>query len=258
MGSSLAHHVLGSGPPLLLLHGTPSSRHEWDPLVPLLAPRRTLILVDLPGFGDSPVLPGGWLPSDWVTPIGDLLDELGIGRCDVLGSSMGGWTGLELAKANRAESLIALAPAGLWARRSPPLTNFQLSAGQATSRLLPTSALERLLASKTIRRAALRSASRNAAAVAPETAASLVLGARRASGWKQHYRAAKATRFTGGQDISVPTKIIWGAKDPIAPARSSRHTDQLPSGATIETWAGCGHLLAWDAPERVARLIGEG
>ena len=43
--------VMGSGPPLLLLHGTAGATHSWRGLAPLLARRFTVIAPDLPGHG---------------------------------------------------------------------------------------------------------------------------------------------------------------------------------------------------------------
>ena len=45
--------------------------------------------------------------------------------------------------------------------------------------------------------------------------------------------------------------VVWGEQDRVARARTSRHGDQLPPHARIETWLGCGHVSVWDAPERV-------
>lgn len=252
----LAHEVVGEGDPLLLLHGTPSSRAEWSPIVPLLSSCRSLILVDLPGFGESSADEAdGPLPADWVKPIEELLSHLGLARCDVLGSSMGGWTALELARAGLAGSVTALAPAGLWGKRSPTLTNAQLLIGQAAARLIPERTVRSMLRFQRIRQLALRSTSTKAGSIGSETASSLVLGARRASGWREHYRAAKVTRFLGGQGIDVPVTVVWGAKDLIAPAKKSRELDQLPPHTVVETWTDCGHLLTWDAPDRVFDLL---
>lgn len=248
----LRHEVYGVGPPLLLLHGTPSSRREWEPLRSRLIPHRRVIAPDLPGFGASPRLEGAVLPRDWVQPIAELLESLGVGRCAVVGSSMGGWTALELARAGCATGVLALAPAGLWARRSPPLTNAQLLLGHLGTRLVPQELTRRALGAPALRRLALRSASADAGRVDEETAIAFVEGSSQATGWKQHYAAAKRSRFTGGEAISVPVRVVWGERDPIAAARSSRHTGELPDHTIIETWPDCGHLLAWDAPGRVA------
>src|SRR5215467_7307077 len=49
----------GSGPPLLLIHGYPQTHVEWHKIVPELAKRFTVVLVDLRGYGDSSKPPDG-------------------------------------------------------------------------------------------------------------------------------------------------------------------------------------------------------
>ena len=51
----------GSGPSLLLLHGTGASTHSWRGLLPRLAERVTVIAPDLPGHGFTQMPPGGGL-----------------------------------------------------------------------------------------------------------------------------------------------------------------------------------------------------
>jgi pimeloyl-ACP methyl ester carboxylesterase len=48
-------------------------------------------------------------------------------------------------------------------------------------------------------------------------------------------------------------RVVWGDRDRIARARASRHADELPAHAAVETWVGCGHMVMWDAPQRVVR-----
>ena len=117
----LAFDRQGTGPPLMLLHGTNSSRSIWKPLLPQLAAHREVFSVDLPAHGDSP--PTSFTPPDWANELASLLDELGLQRVEVVGHSSGGWTALELAKRGRASSVLALAPAGLWRKHSPAVTD---------------------------------------------------------------------------------------------------------------------------------------
>ena len=69
----------------------------------------------------------------------------------------------------------------------------------------------------------------------------------------EHFRQTRRLRFLDGQQIpsDIPVHVLWGSKDRIARAQTSRHTDQLPTHATVETWPDCGHMLMWDAPQRV-------
>src|SRR5947209_10480681 len=119
LAPALAFDRTGEGEPLLLLHGTGSSRGVWKPVIPLLSRERDVIAVDLPGHGDSPLVGGIQAsPIGYAPLVAATLDRLGLENVDVAGNSMGAWTGLELAKLGRARSVVALAPAGLWAKRS--------------------------------------------------------------------------------------------------------------------------------------------
>src|SRR4051794_39622459 len=96
----LNHHREGSGEPLVLIHGVGSQWQVWSPLIPLLAPHRDVIALDLPGFGESPLLPGGVEPDPYALTdaVVQFLDELGLERPPVVGNSLGGLIALELAR----------------------------------------------------------------------------------------------------------------------------------------------------------------
>ena len=88
----LAYDLRGEGSrTLMLLHGFTGSRETWSGLEPRLCTNFRLLRVDLPGHGGSPlpVLPGreGFLET--VEALVDVLDELGLGQCDVAGYSQG-------------------------------------------------------------------------------------------------------------------------------------------------------------------------
>src|SRR4051812_33842626 len=57
-GGRVATSVLGSGPPLVLTHGTPSWSYLWREVAPALAEHHTVHLWDLLTYGDSEAAPG--------------------------------------------------------------------------------------------------------------------------------------------------------------------------------------------------------
>ena len=62
-GARLRYYVGGEGPPLLLVHGLGGAASNWSELAPLLAPRRRLLVPDLPGHGGSSPLIWGPQPT---------------------------------------------------------------------------------------------------------------------------------------------------------------------------------------------------
>lgn len=86
----LNHHIDGDGPPLLLLHGFGISFSIWDYLTPLLRDRFTLVTVELPGIGLSPLsLPSGPYAAAAVDALDSLRARLSFPRWDILSYSSG-------------------------------------------------------------------------------------------------------------------------------------------------------------------------
>jgi 3-oxoadipate enol-lactonase len=80
----------GSGRPLLLLHSLLADRAVFNRVVPLLAPYRRVILVDLPGFGGSSS--AGSTVEGFADRLAGLFPALGLGKdTDVLGNGFGGF-----------------------------------------------------------------------------------------------------------------------------------------------------------------------
>lgn len=81
---------MGSGPALLLLHGTGASSHSFRALMPLLATRFTVVAPDLPGHAFS-VAPPQFLPSLPATALAlaELLNELQLAPAVAIGHSAG-------------------------------------------------------------------------------------------------------------------------------------------------------------------------
>jgi pimeloyl-ACP methyl ester carboxylesterase len=253
--AGIAFERRGAGEPLLLLHGTGGSRAHWRPVVDLLTPHRELLLVDLPGHGESDPPPAN-VPH---TPIGyaqlltQLLDEFGFESVHVAGNSVGGWTALELAKLSRASSVVALAPAGLWAKHDPWRCTIQLWGQHEMGRLFAP-LTPRVMRSGLGRTLFLRGTVAKPRQMPADAAIDLAETYARTPTFNAHLAATRRDRFRDGHEIEVPVTVAWGDKERLIPP-SARRRDELPAQTRFVTLPGCGHSPMWDDPELVTRTI---
>ncbi len=93
------YKTIGSGPPLLLLHGFTGCMRNWEPLVPQLAQNYTVVTVDLPGHGQtaSPDDLSFYRIGPVAAELVQLMHSLGHDRFDLIGYSMGGRLALYIA-----------------------------------------------------------------------------------------------------------------------------------------------------------------
>ncbi|WP_245297108.1 MULTISPECIES: alpha/beta fold hydrolase BchO [Rhodomicrobium] len=90
--AGLRWHVqqAGSGPVMLLAHGTGASTHSWAGLLPLLAERFTVIAPDLPGHGFTDPLPSMQMSlPGMAAALAGLVERLGVKPDIVVGHSAG-------------------------------------------------------------------------------------------------------------------------------------------------------------------------
>jgi len=224
-------------------------------VVGALATSRELLIPDLPGHGASDPPPAGvaHTPIGYAELLGRMLDELGFDSVHVAGNSVGAWTSLELAKSGRARSVVAIGPAGLWAKRDPWRCVFALwsqhklgrAFGRLTPPLLRRSATRTLIMGGTVGRPD-RLPVADAIEMAETYAATPC--------FKQHLAETRMARFAAGRAIEEPVTVAWGEKDRLLPAKA-RITDELPTDIRKITLPGCGHLPMWDDPELVSRTI---
>ncbi|GAA0929405.1 alpha/beta fold hydrolase [Streptomyces thermoalcalitolerans] len=256
---TLSYARVGSGEPLLLLHGIGHHRQAWDPVVHLLAAERDVIAVDLPGFGASPALPDG-LPHDLPTmnaTLGALCEALEIERPHVAGNSLGGLLALELGREKLVRSVTALSPAGFWTQAERRYAFVVLRTMRGIARRMPLPLVERLsrtAAGRTVLTSTIyaRPARRSPEAVVAETQALA-----RAVSFEDTLRAGVDVRFT--DDVpGIPVTAAWGTKDRLLTKRQGVRAKQIIPRARLVRLPGCGHVPMNDDPALVARVILDG
>lgn len=251
---------MGSGPPVLLLHGQPGGAGDWDPVAELLAADHRVIVPDRPGYGDSPGPAAG--PAGNAAVMAGLLDRLGAAPATVAGHSYGATVALRLAELHpeAVSALVLVCPAGVPGA---------LGLGD---RLLALPVVGEVLA-RTAMRGAARLLSRLGdqgpdIPVGPTPAAipRARLGAY-ASRWRtgEDWRSfAVEQRALVGEmpevaaalpSVGAPVTILAGRRDHVVPPSAIPPlAAALPDCSVVWVPTG-GHLLVWEEPELVAATV---
>src|SRR3984957_3716447 len=100
-GMSVHYRDEGSGPPVVLVHGTGSSLHTWDAWAAALSPSHRVVRLDLPAFGlTGPRPDGDYRLETYVEFLDRFAARLGLGRVALAGNSLGGGAALRVAAAH--------------------------------------------------------------------------------------------------------------------------------------------------------------
>ena len=241
-------HVLrgGEGTPVLFLHGS-GDPGLWLPVHEELAKSHDVIRPDHPGFGWS----DEDIRIDSVHDLAffylDLLAELGIERVSVIGSSLGGWIGADLAgiEPARIAHLVLIGAAGLRVEGSGQPDEFALE---------PAAAVELVYAGEEHRRHA---AERMTLLEEDPAAMERFLRNRITTAhlaWNPYFHDPKLVHRL--HRITAPTLVVWGRDDGLVPlAHGHRWTELIPD-SRLEVVDDCGHLPQVEQPERFMELVG--
>jgi pimeloyl-ACP methyl ester carboxylesterase len=96
-GDWIRYHVMGGGPPVLLVHGWLSSSRVWEQLAARLAQRFTVYALDLSGFGESDKPLSGYGVRNGSRLLYAFCAHFGLTRTNVIGHELGGNMSVKLA-----------------------------------------------------------------------------------------------------------------------------------------------------------------
>jgi pimeloyl-ACP methyl ester carboxylesterase len=115
-GHKLRVARLGSGPPVILLHGYPDNLQIWSELAPRLAAYYGVIAFDWPGMGCSEAWSGGATPFDFGRRLNTLMDDWKIEKAALIGHDMGGQPALAFAAeySQRISQLVVMNSLVIW------------------------------------------------------------------------------------------------------------------------------------------------
>ena len=228
---------LGSGEPVVVLHGWGGRVESMAPVIHCLAESRRVLALDLPGFGESPAPAGAWGTADYAWFVRDVLAGAGVERADFVGHSFGAKTSLYLAATTPVVRRLVLA--GSSGLRAAPSFKARVKrgvsrAGRTAKRLGPpgralSAAIYRRIASEDYRNAGpLRP---TFVKVVNEDLAELL------------------------PEIGAPTLLVWGTEDDAVPVAHARTMEQRIPDAGLVLFEGAGHFAYLDEPDRFCRIV---
>jgi 3-oxoadipate enol-lactonase len=242
----------GAGAPVLLIHGLGYARWGWEPVLPALAERFDVILFDNRGIGESDAPPGPYTVAEMASDAIQVLDEAGVERAHVVGTSLGGMVAQELALSvpERVDRLVlaCTTPGGPKAHPMPQVTVELLTAAAS---LEPAVALRRFvenaLAPTTVaqRPEVVERILEHRLATAQDPAA---WGAQAAAG-------AAFDAFDRLSRLTAPTLVQHGTEDVVVDPRNADLLVRLVPDARVEPFPGTGHLYFWEEPERFVAAV---
>jgi len=266
-GHRVIYRAVGSGPPVVLIHGMVNSSRHWRDVALQLARRHTVIAPDLIGHGDSATPRGDYSLGAHAAAIRDLLVSIDVHRATFVGHSLGGGVAMQFfwQFPERVERLALVSSGGLGPEVSPALRGAALP-GAAT--LLWAAAHPRALAGLLgVASAMERRGTRRAQEVAVQIRA-VVRAMRpleRSGGRKAFIETLRSVIDVRGQRVSatdrlyllgrVPTLIAWGDRDNTIPAEHGRRACESIPKARFETIPGAAHFPHLERPAELAGIL---
>lgn len=247
----LAHSDEGpaGGTPFLLLHGSPSDRHIWDPQVgDLVSGGFRVIRPDFRGHGESPLGEGPSTVEVMAEDVLGLADALRAPRFVLGGFSFGGWVAMEIVR-RVPDRVLGLLLVSTGAR---PDTDTQKGMRPQQADQLRRDGIrlegyrDRVLRPDTLRSRpdVWQAARRSMGSVSAEGRARAVEG-----------MASRGDLRPALKGVGIPALVIGGAEDPITPPELSRELNSLIPGSFLQIVEGASHFVTLEAPGIVGQSI---
>ena len=249
----------GEGPPIVFIHGLSGTWQNWLENLPYFAQKHRCIAVDLPGFGYSDMPAEKISISGYARQVDALCEQLGLGRCIVVGNSMGGFVTAELCirHPERVERACLAAAAGISVtnlRRRPVLTGARIigalgAASAAQNRFIVARPHLRWFFTNFVFRYPLR--------IAPDLMYEQLRGAGR-PGFVDAMDALTDYDFRDRlPDIEAPTLIVWGEYDMLVPVEDAAEFERLIPQSRTVILEDTGHVPMMERPVKFNELLEE-
>ncbi len=254
--------IRGTGPALMLIHGSFSSLHTWQPWEDSLSLEFTTISMDLPGHGlTGPNREGDYSQGYYTRIAFGIADQLGIDTFHVAGNSMGGNVAYSMAlqQPERIASLILIDAAGPPIRSNPKPRS--ASGSPFIFKLLSTPVLSTMMVKctpKFLFRSTLKDVYGDPELIMDQQVDryyDLILRDGNREATLQRIRGRRSETPDGV--VTCPTFILWGAKDRWIPASTAERFHEAIPGSVVHVMEGTGHVPMEEQPTESMRSVRE-
>ena len=243
-------------PPIVLLHGSNASLHTFEPWVTRLEDKFRVVTIDLPGHGLTGAIPSDNYSRDtMVQVVNELANKLGLEHFVIGGNSMGGSIALRYAldHPKKITGLVLIDSSGFMRKRFQNAD----SQGVLAFRLLKNPwfrAIGEVMDPYYFVSQGLEAAFHQQAVVTETMVMryydlALREGTRKAT--MKRFSATDDEKYQA-QDlarIKVPTLLMWGKEDAVAPFAFASGYETLIPGISTAYYDGVGHIPMEEVPE---------
>jgi pimeloyl-ACP methyl ester carboxylesterase len=234
-GHDVYYYTAGQGEPLIVIHGGGGDARTWEKNISELAEKYTVYAPDLPGYGGSQPLDGDYFIPELSAFIGSFATNLGLEKFHLVGHSLGGGVALDytLKSPHTIKKLVLVS---------------SLCLGNEIAfwvRLMSIPALIRSIGMLTI--AVLKGIKwlfeklNPFEYIMPLSPASVAVGSNITT--FKHQTLVLEQRLA---EVTVPTLLIWGAKDPIVPVRHAYQAARVIPDCRVKVFENRGHNVHRD------------
>lgn len=260
-GQRLAYLDVGTGPPVILIHGFGGSMWQWEHQQQVLSQQFRTLTLDLPGSGLSDKPEIAYHPNQMLAFFLGFMDTLEISHATLVGNSMGAGLaiGMALTHPTRVDKLVLIdgLPSDILKKVTGPsfrralesqapwwLVSFGnwLFGGLVTDSVLKEVIHDHSLLTPAVLERSNRNRRR------PGIIKPLLAMKKSLPSWEADF----APRIS---DISHPTMIIWGENDRVFPVAVGEELHRRIRGSTLVMIPQAGHLPQWERPDLVNRSL---
>jgi pimeloyl-ACP methyl ester carboxylesterase len=262
-GREVEYADIGRGEQTILwIHGLGACWQTWLENLPHFARGYRNLALDLPGFGRSEMPSQDISIERYAEIVQDFMDELGVDRAIVVGNSMGGFIGSELAirYPERVDRLVLVSAAVFWQeyRRARPLIAFAQATETAAGRAL-VGGTPAIVRRPRARAAALAFGGfRYPHRIPRELQVEVLLTAKRTAGFVPALAALGNYPLREELPrIQCPTMVVWGTDDTLVSVKHAHELEALIPNSTKVIFERTGHVPMLERPARFNRVVEE-